>query len=64
MHAVEYLGIKEAMPAYLDPNLRTEDLLTGVCFASAGSGYDPLTIELGVIISVFKILNILLNLFL
>jgi hypothetical protein len=49
--AVEYLGIKEAMPAYLDPNLSTEDLLTGVCFASSGSGYDPLTIELAVIYS-------------
>ncbi|WJX94142.1 hypothetical protein P8452_75590 [Trifolium repens] len=43
---LEYLGIKEAMPAYLDPNLSTDDLLTGVCFASSGSGYDPLTIEL------------------
>ncbi|RHN41945.1 putative triacylglycerol lipase [Medicago truncatula] len=48
---LEYLGIKEAMPPYLDPNLSTEDLLTGVCFASAGSGYDPLTIELGSVLS-------------
>jgi hypothetical protein len=39
------------MPAYLDPNLSTEELLTGVCFASAGSGYDPLTIGLAVIYS-------------
>lgn len=42
------LGIKDSMPPYLDPNLKIEDLLTGVCFASAGSGYDPLTIELAV----------------
>ncbi|CAJ2635816.1 unnamed protein product [Trifolium pratense] len=48
---LEYFGIKEAMPAYLDPNLSTEELLTGVCFASAGSGYDPLTIELASAIS-------------
>ncbi|KAK3231872.1 hypothetical protein Dsin_003753 [Dipteronia sinensis] len=43
---VEKLGIKELLPAYLDPNLRPEDLLTGVSFASGGSGYDPLTSEL------------------
>ncbi|MED6180791.1 hypothetical protein PIB30_013683 [Stylosanthes scabra] len=28
------LGIKETLPAYLDPNLRNEELSTGVCFAS------------------------------
>ncbi|KAI9200461.1 hypothetical protein LWI28_008329 [Acer negundo] len=43
---VEKLGIKELLPAYLDPNLRPEDLLTGVSFASGGCGYDPLTSEL------------------
>ncbi|XP_030968473.1 GDSL esterase/lipase EXL3-like isoform X4 [Quercus lobata] len=37
------LEIKELLPAYLDPNLQTQDLITGVCFASGGSGYDPLT---------------------
>lgn len=47
--AAEMLGIKEALPPYLDPNLKIEDLLTGVCFASAGSGFDPLTNELAVI---------------
>ncbi|KAL5778246.1 hypothetical protein ACOSP7_011172 [Xanthoceras sorbifolium] len=40
---VEDLGIKELLPAYSDPNLQPEDLLTGVSFASGGSGYDPLT---------------------
>ncbi|PNY00918.1 GDSL esterase/lipase, partial [Trifolium pratense] len=40
---VEELGIKELLPAYLDPNLQPTDLLTGVCFASGGAGYDPLT---------------------
>ncbi|KAK7280766.1 hypothetical protein RJT34_25833 [Clitoria ternatea] len=39
----EELGIKELMPAYLKPNLQPADLITGVCFASGGSGYDPLT---------------------
>ncbi|CAI0549068.1 unnamed protein product [Linum tenue] len=38
--AVEILGIKYLLPSYLDPNLGVEDLVTGVCFASAGSGYD------------------------
>ncbi|KAI3740671.1 hypothetical protein L2E82_31141 [Cichorium intybus] len=38
-----YVGIKDSVPAYLDPTLRIEDLMTGVSFASAGSGYDPLT---------------------
>ncbi|XP_060173195.1 GDSL esterase/lipase EXL3-like isoform X2 [Lycium barbarum] len=39
----EELGIKGLVPAYLDPNLRDEDLKTGVSFASGGCGYDPLT---------------------
>ncbi|RDX91590.1 GDSL esterase/lipase EXL1, partial [Mucuna pruriens] len=40
---VEELGIKEFLPAYLDPNLQPSELATGVCFASGGAGYDPLT---------------------
>lgn len=40
---VEELGIKEFLPPYLDPNLEDKDLLTGVNFASGGAGYDPLT---------------------
>ncbi|XP_062165523.1 GDSL esterase/lipase EXL3-like isoform X2 [Alnus glutinosa] len=39
----EALGIKELLPAYLDEDTKDEDLLTGVCFASSGSGLDPLT---------------------
>ncbi|KAL6222243.1 hypothetical protein ACLB2K_005635 [Fragaria x ananassa] len=42
----EKYGVKKILPAYLDPNLQLQDLLTGVCFASAGSGYDPLTPKL------------------
>ncbi len=45
---VESLGIKELMPAYLDPHLQPQDLPTGVSFASGGSGYDPLTSKLAV----------------
>ncbi|XP_076927192.1 GDSL esterase/lipase At5g45960-like [Bidens hawaiensis] len=38
-----YLGVKEIVPPYLDPSLTVHDLMTGVSFASAGSGFDPLT---------------------
>ncbi|KAM3752471.1 hypothetical protein ACB098_03G021500 [Castanea mollissima] len=41
--SVEALGIKDAVPAYLKPNLQSDDLLTGVGFASGVSGIDPLT---------------------
>ncbi|KAL6226993.1 hypothetical protein ACLB2K_000952 [Fragaria x ananassa] len=44
--ADEGVGVKKILPAYMDPNLQLQDLLTGVCFASAGSGYDPLTPKL------------------
>ncbi|XP_062098226.1 GDSL esterase/lipase EXL3-like [Humulus lupulus] len=47
----EELGIKEYVPAYLDPNLSPNDLPTGVCFASGGSGYDPMTPKIVSVIS-------------
>ncbi|KAK3423732.1 hypothetical protein EUGRSUZ_H00933 [Eucalyptus grandis] len=42
----QQLGIKELLPAFLDPNLRLQDLIGGVNFASAGAGFNPLTSEL------------------
>ena len=54
LFAAEELGIKSVVPAYLDPNLKTEDLLTGVSFASGGSGYDPLTPKLVVILYIIR----------
>ncbi|KAJ9146937.1 hypothetical protein P3X46_029150 [Hevea brasiliensis] len=42
----EAFGVKKLLPAYLDPNLQTEDLLTGVCFASGGNGFDNITSSL------------------
>ncbi|KAE8814616.1 GDSL esterase/lipase EXL3 [Hordeum vulgare] len=45
------LGIKPLLPAYLAPNLTAHDLLTGVSFASGGTGYDPLTAQLASVIS-------------
>ncbi|CAH2067493.1 unnamed protein product [Thlaspi arvense] len=47
----EEVGIKSVVPAYLDPNVKSEDLLTGVSFASGGSGYDPITPKLVAVIS-------------
>ncbi|XP_068651280.1 GDSL esterase/lipase At5g45960 [Aristolochia californica] len=47
-----YMGLKDEIPPYLNPTLNEEELLTGVSFASAGSGYDPLTAKLGDVISI------------
>ena len=49
--AASKLGLKELLPAYLSPNLTKHDLLTGVSFASGGTGYDPLTAQLASVIS-------------
>ncbi|XP_059459782.1 GDSL esterase/lipase EXL3-like [Corylus avellana] len=47
----EELGIKDLVPPYMDPNLQPQDLLTGVCFASGGAGYDPLTPQIVSVLS-------------
>ncbi|XP_059451113.1 GDSL esterase/lipase At2g04570-like [Corylus avellana] len=39
----EAFGIKPTVPAYLDPTYNISDFATGVCFASAGAGYDNAT---------------------
>ncbi|KAF7150856.1 hypothetical protein RHSIM_Rhsim02G0138100 [Rhododendron simsii] len=49
-----YVGIKENVPAYLDQSLSIGELLTGVSFASAGSGFDPLTAQIAVSIFLFS----------
>ncbi|KAM5578352.1 hypothetical protein ABKV19_008592 [Rosa sericea] len=54
----EIFGVKKILPAYLDPKLQLQDLLTGVCFASAGSGYDPLTAKLLSVLSLSDQLNL------
>ncbi|KAI3439989.1 Lipase_GDSL domain-containing protein [Psidium guajava] len=53
-YIVSYIGIKDYVPPYLDPSLSFEDLKTGVSFASAGSGYDPLTPNLSNVVSLPK----------
>ncbi|XP_048335691.2 GDSL esterase/lipase EXL3-like [Ziziphus jujuba] len=49
--AAEIFNVKKILPAYLDPNLQLQDLVSGVSFASGGAGYDPLTSELVSVIS-------------
>ncbi|KAL8148028.1 hypothetical protein AgCh_005386 [Apium graveolens] len=51
LDTVEELGIKQLLPPYLDPSLSTDDLKTGVNFASGGAGFNPLTSELASVIS-------------
>lgn len=36
-------GLKPTIPAYLDPLYSIADFASGVCFASAGTGYDNAT---------------------
>ncbi|KAL8213932.1 hypothetical protein R6Q57_003381 [Mikania cordata] len=48
------LGIKQTIPPYLQPNLSSYDIRTGVNFASAGSGYDDLTARVSQVIPVTK----------
>lgn len=43
LSAARYVGVKDYVPPYLDPSLGIQELITGVSFASAGSGFDPLT---------------------
>lgn len=39
----EAVGLKPIVPAYLDPSYKISDFSHGVCFASAGTGYDNAT---------------------
>ncbi|KAK3011174.1 hypothetical protein RJ639_011747 [Escallonia herrerae] len=52
-----YVGVKDYVPPYLDPTLSIEELMTGVSFASAGSGFDPLTPSISNVISLSKQLD-------
>ncbi|CAH2059911.1 unnamed protein product [Thlaspi arvense] len=36
-------NIKQFIPPFLQPNLSDQEIVTGVCFASAGAGYDDRT---------------------
>ncbi|XP_077229005.1 GDSL esterase/lipase At5g45960-like [Tasmannia lanceolata] len=49
-----YVGVKDEIPPYLDTTLTLQDLMTGVSFASAGSGFDPLTPNLSMVMDIQK----------
>ncbi|KDP21040.1 hypothetical protein JCGZ_21511 [Jatropha curcas] len=50
----EAIGYTRAIPAFLDANIKPTDLLHGVSFASAASGYDDLTANLSNVLPVSK----------
>ncbi|RZC53357.1 hypothetical protein C5167_012211 [Papaver somniferum] len=50
----EAFGLKPVVPAYLDPTYSIKDFATGVCFASAGSGYDNATSDVMSVIPLWK----------
>lgn len=52
-----YVGVKDYVPPYLDPSLDIQELVTGVSFASAGSGFDPLTPTISNVISLSQQLD-------
>ncbi|CAM0950712.1 unnamed protein product [Alopecurus aequalis] len=47
----EALGLASSVPAYLDGSYTIDQLATGVCFASGGTGMDPLTTKIASVIS-------------
>ncbi|KAL5580621.1 hypothetical protein UlMin_013063 [Ulmus minor] len=53
------LRIKDFVPPFLDPNLSDNELVTGVSFASGGSGLDELTTVASGAISVSKQIELL-----
>ncbi|XP_027105442.1 GDSL esterase/lipase At5g45950 [Coffea eugenioides] len=50
----EALGYKKIIRGFLDPHLNKIDMLHGISFASAASGYDDLTANLSSVISLSK----------
>ncbi|XP_057763148.1 GDSL esterase/lipase At5g45960-like isoform X2 [Arachis stenosperma] len=52
--SASYLGLKEFLPPYLDPNLTNQERISGVSFASDGSGYDTLTPTLSLSITLLS----------
>lgn len=50
----EAFGLRPFVPAYLDPNYKISDFAGGVCFASAGTGYDNATSDVLNVIPLWK----------
>ncbi|KAH6829127.1 GDSL-like Lipase/Acylhydrolase superfamily protein [Perilla frutescens var. hirtella] len=58
-YLAEAFGYTDSVRAFLDPAITKKDLLHGVSFASAGSGYDELTANLSSVIPMWKQLEYL-----
>ena len=58
MHTAAGLGYKNIIKAYLDRDLKEEDLLHGVSFAWGGSGYDDLTANITVSLHIRRSMHI------
>ncbi|XP_008806090.1 GDSL esterase/lipase At2g04570-like [Phoenix dactylifera] len=50
----EAFGLPPAVPAYLDPKYGIKDFASGVCFASAGSGFDNTTSDVLSVLTPWK----------
>ncbi|XP_062107297.1 GDSL esterase/lipase At2g42990-like [Humulus lupulus] len=50
----EAFGLRPSVPAYLDPMYNITDFAIGVCFASAGTGYDTATSDVLNVIPLWK----------
>lgn len=50
----EALGLRPFVPAYLDPMYSISDFASGVCFASAGTGFDNATSDVLNVIPLWK----------
>lgn len=50
----EAFGLRPFVPAYLDTNFNISDFAVGVCFASAGTGYDNATSDVLNVIPLWK----------
>ncbi|XP_076884262.1 GDSL esterase/lipase At4g26790-like [Bidens hawaiensis] len=50
----ESFGLRKFVPAYLDPAYNISDFAIGVCFASAGTGYDNATSDVLSVIPLWK----------
>ncbi|KAL5715886.1 hypothetical protein ACHQM5_017648 [Ranunculus cassubicifolius] len=57
----EAIGFTKVIPAYFDPTLNDANLLHGVSFASAASGYDDFTANLTNVLPVSKQLEYLMH---
>ncbi|MED6210860.1 hypothetical protein PIB30_068142 [Stylosanthes scabra] len=50
----EAFGLRPTVPAYLDPSYTISDFANGVCFASAGTGFDNATSNVAGVIPLWK----------